>query len=144
MSRGGKRLGAGRPPGSKNKRTLMLEEGNRQAAKGGFSPLAYLLRMMRDKTLDKAIRLDAAKAAAPYCHPRVSATHTTEASGEMSHAEWVEQMAADLEAHDAQQEEEGDKAREGGNSAEEVGRRASAGDLIDGTPFSVIDGGQAS
>ena len=143
MSRGGKRPGAGRPKGSKNRRTELLEEGNRQAAVGGFSPLAYLLQVMRDKTVDKAIRLDAAKAAAPYCHPRLSATHSTKDSDEKSHADWVMDMKADIAEHDrARQEAEGDEGD--GNGAGDAGSGASAGDLISGTPFSVIPGGIAS
>jgi hypothetical protein len=140
MPRGGKRLGAGRPKGSKNKRTLMLEAGSRQAAVGGFSPLAYLLQIMRDKTLDKAIRLDAAKAAAPYCHPRLSATHSTKDSNEKSHEDWVKEMKRDVEQHDRESQE----VEEGGNGALEAGRGAGAVSLINGPPFSVIDGDLAS
>lgn len=33
-------------------------------------PLDYLLRVMRDLGADEAKRIDAAKAAAPYCHPK--------------------------------------------------------------------------
>ena len=53
-------------------------------------------------------------------------------------------MAADIEAYDRALEEAEKEGGGGGNGAVEVDRGASAGDLIDGTPFSVIDGGQAS
>ena len=40
-------------------------------------PLDYLLSIMRDQTEDKRVRLDAAKAAAPHSHARLSSTETT-------------------------------------------------------------------
>jgi hypothetical protein len=39
-----------------------------------LTPLDYLLSVVRDESEDKRERLDAAKAAAPYCHARLSAT----------------------------------------------------------------------
>jgi hypothetical protein len=36
--------------------------------------LEYLLSIMRDQREDKRDRLDAAKAAAPYCHARLAST----------------------------------------------------------------------
>lgn len=38
----------------------------------GSAPLDYLLQVMRDETQELAKRLDAAKAAAPYVHPRLA------------------------------------------------------------------------
>ena len=38
----------------------------------GPTPLDYLVQVMRDESLDLAKRLDAAKAAAPYVHPRLA------------------------------------------------------------------------
>lgn len=38
----------------------------------GATPLDYLILVMRDESLDLAKRLDAAKAAAPYVHPRLA------------------------------------------------------------------------
>jgi len=37
-----------------------------------MTPLEYLIATMRDEANDPAMRLDAAKAAAPYCHPKLS------------------------------------------------------------------------
>jgi hypothetical protein len=65
MLRGGKRPGAGRPKGSKNKNTVAI-----QAAKTGELPLDYMLRVMRDKAADKDRRDEMAKAAAPYLHAK--------------------------------------------------------------------------
>jgi hypothetical protein len=38
----------------------------------GAAPLDYLLQVMRNEELELAKRLDAAKAAAPYVHPRLA------------------------------------------------------------------------
>lgn len=69
MARGGKRPGAGRPKGS---RTKLNEEARRKALEDGISPLDYLLNLMRDEQEKKDVRLDAAKAAAPYVHAKLS------------------------------------------------------------------------
>lgn len=39
---------------------------------GGLSPLAYLLRVMRDEQETPARRMDAAKTAAPFLHPKLA------------------------------------------------------------------------
>ncbi len=44
-------------------------------------PLDYLLSIMRDESEDKRERLDAAKAAAPYCHARLRSTEVSGPSG---------------------------------------------------------------
>jgi hypothetical protein len=56
----------GRKKGTKNKRTIALE----QAAKEGNTPLQFMLDTMRDDKVDMALRCDMAKAAAPYLHAR--------------------------------------------------------------------------
>ena len=38
----------------------------------GPTPLDYMLQVMRDEAAEPAKRLDAAKAAAPYVHPRLA------------------------------------------------------------------------
>lgn len=40
-------------------------------------PLDFLLGIMRDENQDAQSRLDAAKAAAPYCHARLSSTEVS-------------------------------------------------------------------
>ncbi len=42
--------------------------------KGGGVPLDHMLAIMRDKSEDKYFRAQMAVAAAPYVHPRLSAT----------------------------------------------------------------------
>lgn len=66
--RGGARPGAGRPRGAETRRTRLLAE----AAKAeGISPLEYMLKIMRDESKPEAVRFDAARAAASYCHPKL-------------------------------------------------------------------------
>lgn len=69
MSRGGFRAGAGRPKGAASK----LDSEARAAVLSGDeeTPLQYLLRVMRTSA-DEARALDAAKAAAPYVHAKLS------------------------------------------------------------------------
>jgi Family of unknown function (DUF5681) len=64
----------GRPRGSLNKRTRALIEA---AEAGGEMPLDFLLRLMRDPREPKSKRLEAAKAAAPFCHPKLNAIDAT-------------------------------------------------------------------
>lgn len=68
MARGGSRPGAGRPPGSVNK---LARDAHERAAAGGILPLDYLLSVMRDDREERGRRIDAAKAAAPYVHPKL-------------------------------------------------------------------------
>ena len=43
-------------------------------------PLDFLLRLMRDPRAPQAKRLEAAKAAAPFCHPKLNAIDAPPAS----------------------------------------------------------------
>lgn len=70
MARGGARPGAGRPRGVSPKKTQALRDA---VAKGGVMPLDYLLSVMRNKKMETGTRLDAAKAAAQYIHPKLAA-----------------------------------------------------------------------
>ncbi len=69
---------------------MNLASAARQAevAASGITPLEYMLSIMRNDEADEAKRLDAAKAAAPYVHPRLAAV---EHSGEMhlTHEEFL-------------------------------------------------------
>ena len=78
-NRGGRRLGAGRPPGSKNRRT---QEIARAAAESGITPIEVMLGAMRalwDVGTAKAKReaAEIAKDAAPYIHPRLASLDQT-------------------------------------------------------------------
>lgn len=69
MPAGGARLGAGRPRGRRSSKTV---EQLAAISGSGLTPLAYLLKIMRDKEQEQSVRLDAAKAAAPYVHPKLA------------------------------------------------------------------------
>lgn len=48
-----------------------------------MSPLDYLLRVMRDESANRNERIDAAKAAAPYIHAKLS---SVEFNGQIGHS----------------------------------------------------------
>lgn len=96
MAKGGYRPGAGRPKGSRNRRKKLLEEGARVAATFGVTPLDYLLSVMRDETQHLDLRLFAAKAAAPFCHPRLAAVRVIADQAEMTHEQWVRRLQQEL------------------------------------------------
>lgn len=65
----GKKTGGGSRKGRPNKSTLARKA---LIAASGLSPLEYMLERLRNTSLPAAERLDAAKAAAPYVHPRLN------------------------------------------------------------------------
>ena len=78
-TRGGRRAGAGRKKGSATRRTREIADA---AATNGITPLEFLLAVMtapsdhedaKVQVAREAMRFDAAKAAAPYVHPRLQA-----------------------------------------------------------------------
>lgn len=68
----------GRKKGSRNKATAAKEAA---IAKTGLTPLDYMLRVMRSESQPSDIRLDAAKSAAPYVHPKLAAIEMTGKGG---------------------------------------------------------------
>lgn len=72
MPRGGLRPGAGRPPGSKNKKSRGTSPACIAAMAKAFNmtPLEYMLAVMNDESQDIARRADMAVAAAPFIHER--------------------------------------------------------------------------
>ena len=74
---GGKRLGAGRPYGSRNKATEKQRAEIDKIAASGLTPLDYMLSVMRDETAPAERRDYMARAAAPYVHPRLAAIDNT-------------------------------------------------------------------
>lgn len=72
MARGGKRVGAGRKPGSKTKVNSDIAL---KAAQDGITPIEVMLNTMRYfyQKKEYAEAADIAAKAAPYCHPRLSA-----------------------------------------------------------------------
>ena len=74
MTHGGARPGAGRKVGSATKKTRELAD---KVIASGMTPLEFMLSVMRDEGAERAERLDMAKAAAPYIHPRLSNVEAT-------------------------------------------------------------------
>lgn len=64
----------GRTKGVPNKATA---EKAAAVAASGLTPLEYMLAVMRDHEQPAEARLDAAKNAAPYVHPRLAAVEHT-------------------------------------------------------------------
>ncbi|MEM9376188.1 MAG: hypothetical protein AAGA72_08195 [Pseudomonadota bacterium] len=71
---GGRRPGAGRKKGSANK---LDQEARKKAADSGMLPLEFMLNLMQDEEQDFGVRFDAAKAAAPYVHAKLSSVDQT-------------------------------------------------------------------
>jgi hypothetical protein len=78
VARGGKREGAGRKTGSLTKRT---QEVAAAALASGEMPMDYMLRVMRDPTVEHERRDRMAKDVAPYVHPRLATTEHTGKDG---------------------------------------------------------------
>jgi hypothetical protein len=82
--RGGARKGAGRKRGIAHTRTREIADG---AAAAGITPLEFMLTLLRKPLPDGAdaavqsqhdsLRFEAAKAAAPYLHPRLAPRDAT-------------------------------------------------------------------
>ena len=75
MPRGGFRVGAGRPKGSKGKTkkticTIVQKTEPTTAGAENQTPLSYMLSVMNDPRADKELRARMAIAAAPYIHAR--------------------------------------------------------------------------
>ena len=81
MARGGTRPGAGRKPGAPNKATAQQRKA---AAESGLTPLDYLLSVMRDATVPRELRVDAANKAAPYVHAKLASVDHKSSDGTMS------------------------------------------------------------
>lgn len=93
--------GAGRRKGTPNRATLARQE---EIAKSGLTPLEFMLSAMRDENNGYEMRLDAAKAAAPYVHPRLAAIeHSGPGGGPMQFAHLTdEQLDAEIRRTDAE------------------------------------------
>jgi hypothetical protein len=79
--RGGKRPGAGRKAGAPNKATAARQEA---VEASGLTPLDYMLAIMLDETKATEDRFEAAKAAAPYVHPKLASVDHQSSDGSMS------------------------------------------------------------
>jgi hypothetical protein len=66
----------GRKKGSKNKITLASSSQAiiDKAKAAGITPLEYMLNILRDEKQSQEVRMEMAKAAAPYVHPKLQTT----------------------------------------------------------------------
>lgn len=78
MPRGGPRPNAGRPKGARNVKTV---EQVAAVIATGMTPLEYLTSVYQDADADEAKRIDAAKAAAPYIHPKLTSVELSGPGG---------------------------------------------------------------
>ena len=81
MAQGGRRKGAGRPKGARNKKT---EEQASAIADSGLTPLDYMLSVLRDERNEPSVRLDAANKAAPYVHSKLATVDHKSSDGSMT------------------------------------------------------------
>jgi phage terminase small subunit len=72
MSRGGYRVGSGRPKGAKSKSKKDVEIGVKNGVQENLTPLEYMLKIMNDPGQDIERRMKMAISAAPYVHPRAT------------------------------------------------------------------------
>lgn len=98
MARGGVRNGAGRKPGSPNKATAQRRA---EIEASGITPLDYMLAILRNEELDTSARFEAAKAAAPYVHARLSSIEASGPDGGPIPIGQVEHIVVDAAASDA-------------------------------------------
>lgn len=90
MTHGGRRPGAGRKRGTLNRFSKELVA---KASESGTLPVEYLLEVMRDQSLDTRLRIDAARAAAPYVHQKLSAISVDVTTPDVTHEEWLKSLA---------------------------------------------------
>jgi len=106
--RGGARKGAGRKKGVATKKTREIAD---RAASEGITPLEYMLQVMRSEPPEglegpqilsaMMLRFEAAKAAAPYIHPKLSAVeHTGKDGGPMETITRIELVDMDGDSQD--------------------------------------------
>jgi hypothetical protein len=81
MQKGGRRPGAGRPKGAISLSTRAIIEA---AESGGETPIAYMLRVMRDERIPDARRDRMARAAAAYLHSKLALIEDEKDESEVS------------------------------------------------------------
>ena len=76
-------MAQGHKTGGRRKGTPNRATAAKSAAieKSGLTPLDYMLRLLRNPKLDYELRLEAAKSAAPYVHPKLANVELTGKDG---------------------------------------------------------------
>lgn len=95
---------AGRNEVDRKRDQQELKDKHRQVAlksyDNGITPLEFMLQVMRDEENDIILRMDAAKSAAPYVHPKLASVemkHTgVVATVEMSDDELLEMLSGEI------------------------------------------------
>ncbi len=72
----------GHKRGSKNKTTIAREHAAKEGPNKNLTPLQHMLKLMRDPKQPLEVRMEMAKAAAPYMHPRLQSTTVRNPEGE--------------------------------------------------------------
>jgi hypothetical protein len=80
----------GRPKGSYSKASKAQVA--RLTDEGRLSPLDYLASIYQNESEDIRLRVEAAKAAAPYVHARLASTEVRAAVTEVSQEEWLQSL----------------------------------------------------
>tara|TARA_R110001592_G_scaffold359134_1_gene664978 strand:+ start:1884 stop:2156 length:273 start_codon:yes stop_codon:yes gene_type:complete len=80
----------GRPKGSYSKASKAQIA--RLTDEGRLSPLDYLASIYQNESEDIRLRVEAAKAAAPYVHARLASTEVRAALTEVSQEEWLQSL----------------------------------------------------
>lgn len=92
MAHGGARSNAGRKPGAATK---LNQQARATALGGGETPLSFMLKRMRDEAVSMEDRFEAAKAAAPYVHAKLSSVEADiDVTGELTIASKEQRDAA--------------------------------------------------
>lgn len=111
MARGGARANAGRK--TSKPKELLIRRSQLTAANAKVTPLDYLMNVLQDTKQDQKVRFQAAIAAAPYVHPRLSnATVTTTVKrsvDELTTAELIAALQQDANSDGAATPEAGDR-----------------------------------
>ena len=84
----GRKTGGGSRKGCPNKATANREA---EIKASGLTPLDYMLSTLRDETKDHVTRMDAAKSAAPFVHPRLSQVDANH-GGELDVRAWLQSL----------------------------------------------------
>ncbi len=71
----------GRKRGSKNKTTVAKEHAAKEGPNKSLTPLQHMLKLMRDPKQPQEVRMEMAKAAAPYMHSRLQSTTVSNPEG---------------------------------------------------------------
>ncbi len=95
-----------RTQGALNKRTRAALHAAQtgELGSGGESPVDYLLRVMRDSKKPDPVRIEAAKAVAPYLAPKLSAVELTgqfDGDEKLTEPEILERLKALIHEHPA-------------------------------------------